>query len=59
MKHEQDGKSVVVQGGKRVSGNLSQQEAEQEAKRQNALRESQGQAGQQQPPCEVKQNLYG
>lgn len=59
MKHTEDGKHVVVQGGKRVSGNLTQQEAQEEAKRQNQLRESQGQAGKQQPPAEVKTNLYG
>lgn len=57
--HPEDGKHVVVQGGKRVSGNVSQQEAEQEAKRQNAIREGQGQAGKAAPPSEVKQNLYG
>ena len=48
--------SVVVKGGKRVSANLSEQEAQKEAKRLNAIRESKGQS--QQPPCEVKQVLY-
>lgn len=61
MKHQDDGKFVVVQGGKRVSGNLhgTQQEALNEADQQKKLRESQGQAAQSAPPVEVKQNLYG
>ncbi len=60
-KHPDDGKHVVVQGGKRVSGNLhpTQESAQQEANQENKLRESQGQAGQRKPLAEVKQNLYG
>lgn len=57
MKHPDDGKHVVVQGGKRVSDLKSQQEAQQEADRINKLRESSGQKAQ--PPAQVKQNLYG
>lgn len=60
-KHPDDGKHVVVQDGKRVSGTLhnTQQEAQQEAKRENDLRESQSPAGKKKPLAEVKQNLYG
>jgi hypothetical protein len=60
-KHPDDGKFVVVQDGKRVTGNLhgTQQEALTEADQQKKLRESQGQAAKAQPPVEVKQNLYG
>lgn len=58
MKHQDDGKHVVVQDGKRVSGTLhqTQQEAQQEANRQNAVNEGKGQK---KPLAEVKQNLYG
>ena len=59
-KHEADGKPVVVQGGKRVSGvHESQQTAQAEADRINQLRESQGNAAKAQPPAKVVQNLYG
>ncbi len=59
-KHPDDGKFVVVQDGKRVTGKLhgSQQEAQAEAAKQNMLRECQGAAAKV-PPAEVKQNLYG
>ena len=59
--HPADGKYVVVQGGKRVSGDLhdTQQQALTEAEKLKKLRESQGQASQVQPPVEVKQNLFG
>jgi len=60
MKHPDDGKFVVVQDGKRVSGTLhgDEQAALNEAAQQKKLRESQGQAAQA-APVEVKQNLYG
>jgi hypothetical protein len=59
MKHQDDGKFVVVQDGKRVSGNLhaTEQQALVEAEKQKKLRESQGQASQ--APVKVVQNLYG
>lgn len=60
MKHPDDGKHVVVQGGKRVSDLKPQQEAQQEAdriNRENKVREGQGQPTQ--APAQVKQNLYG
>lgn len=60
MKHPDDGKFVVVQGGQRVSEvQPNQAAAIEEAKRLNKLRESQGQPAQAAPPAEVKQNLYG
>lgn len=60
MKHPDDGKHVVVQGGQRISGlHDSEQQALEEAKKLNKLKESQGQAAQQAPPAQVKQNLYG
>ena len=59
MKHPDDGKFVVVQGGKRVSDlKNTQQEAQQEADRLKKLNETQGSRAQQ-PPPQVKQNLYG
>jgi hypothetical protein len=60
-KHPDDGKFVVIQGGKRVSGTLhvTQQEAQTEAAKLNQLRESQGEAAKAATPAEVKQNLYG
>ena len=61
MNHPDDGKFVVVQDGKRVSGTLheTEQKAKEEADRQRKLRESQGQAAKEQAPVEVKRNLYG
>jgi len=58
--HPADGKPVVVQGDKRVGAlHETQQQAEEEARKLNQLRESQGQAAKAQPPAQVKQNLYG
>jgi len=58
--HQADGKPVVVQGGKRVGGlHETQEQAEEEAKKLNQLRESQGQAAKAQPPAQAKTNLYG
>ncbi len=60
MKHPDDGKFVVVQGGQRVSElQPNEQQALEEAKKLNRLKESQGPAAKAQPPAEVKQNLYG
>jgi hypothetical protein len=56
--HPDDGKFVVVKGGKRVSGQLhdSQEKAQEEAQKENKLAEGQARKGQ--PSAEVKQNLY-
>ena len=62
MNHPDDGKFVVVQDGRRVTGTLhgDQQQALNEAEQlKKKLRESQGQQAQAAPPVEVKQNLYG
>lgn len=61
VKHPDDGKFVVVQGGQRISDLLpNEQEAIQEANRLRKLSETRAQAQETQaPPVEVKQNLYG
>ena len=60
MAHQDDGKFVVVQDGKRVSGTLheTQQQAQSEADKLKAKQPvKEGQATTPQPT--VKQNLYG
>ncbi len=54
-----DGKHVVIQGGQRVTGALSQAEAEQEAQRRNQLAESSGQPVPENQRAEAKQNIFG
>jgi len=52
-----DGQHVVIQGGTRVTGPLTEQEAIAEAARRNKLAESQGAPAQ--PSAQVKVNLFG
>ncbi len=60
MKHPDDGKFVVVQGGQRISDLLpNEQEAIQEAVRLRKLQEGKGTQEKQEAAIEVKQNLYG
>lgn len=54
-----DGKHVVIQNGQRVTGNLSAQEAQEEANRRNQLQEQSGQKVPEGQKATVKQNLFG
>ncbi len=60
MKHQDDGKFVVVQGGQRISDlQPNEQAAIQEANRLRKMQESQGRQENKPAPVEIKQNLYG
>ena len=60
MKHPDDGKYVLVQGGQRISDLMpSEQKAIEEALKRRKLAESTGLPADNKPPIEVKQNLYG
>lgn len=60
MKHKDDGKFVVVQGGQRISDlQPNEQAAIQEANRVRKLQETKDKTENKRPPVEVKQNLYG
>lgn len=54
-----DGKHVVIQGGQRVTGPTTQQEAQAEANRRNKLAESTGKPVPENKQAQVKQNLFG
>jgi hypothetical protein len=54
-----DGTKVVIQNGQRVTGPLSEQEAETEAKRRNALAESGNKPVPEGKKAQVKTNLFG
>ena len=54
-----DGKHIVVQNGQRITGPVSQQEAQAEANRRNKLAESNGKPVPEQKQAQLKQNLFG
>lgn len=54
-----DGQKVVVQNGKKVTGPLSEQEAQAEAVRRNKLAESTGQSVPESKRAQVKTILMG
>jgi hypothetical protein len=54
-----DGQKVVIQNGQRVTGALSEQEAQAEAARRNKLAESSGQPVPEGQGAQVKTNLFG
>lgn len=54
-----DGKHIVIQNGERVTGPMTQQEAETEAQRRNRLAEASGQQVPEGQRAQVKQNLFG
>jgi len=54
-----DGKHVVIEKGQRVTGPLSEQEAQAEADRRNKLAESSGQPQAPGQRAQVKRNLFG
>jgi hypothetical protein len=54
-----DGKQVVIQGGQRVTGALSQQEAEAEVARRAKLMESSGKPMEEDKRPLIKTNLFG
>jgi hypothetical protein len=57
--NEADGKQVVIQGGQRVTGPLSQHEAESEVARRTKLMESTGKPIPEDKRPLIKTNLFG
>ena len=54
-----DGQKVVIQNGQRVTGPLSEQDAQAEAARRNKLAESTGQPAPEGQRAKVKTNIFG
>jgi hypothetical protein len=54
-----DGKHIVVEDGKRVTGPLNEQEAQAEAARRNKLAESSGRPVPENRRAQVKRNIFG
>ena len=57
--NETDKKFIVIENGQRVTGPVTQQEAQAEANRRNKLAESTGKPVPEQKQAQVKQNLFG